>query len=1015
MSPVSDRGVDFEPTVQSGNTLTEGDQISLRVTWSHPNQYLGPDDDGNYEMTWDFGDGTTRSQLLAGTTFDEMRRFVFESHRYAEQSAGLYTQMCWEWLDDPAEVNERRCTSIDNQFNEFQVLNDRPFVNAADLRTWSDSQFVPPTNGRPPTDEWSDLDPDGRGVIANGNPSNGLVVASREPIGPGGYGRFAISHEVLDAGDNDLIGAVFGFDPDFDVDPGEANGAEGEGYDPDAEFIGAIWGNEAEDLGGQNRNYNPFDECGGSAPDVSVDPGIDPLTVWKHQGLPNFVEATALLTFDVPDATEPSCADADGIIRLGSIDGDLDADETVMADVWRVRTLDGNAAGTLVADPYFVEYDYQPDSITIWVNGVEQGRIDNPGPDPFPPANGGLFTRSQGSVRASASAPEPVFRFVQGKGGEFWDTDPATGDPVLPDGITMPMTDGPADEHTATIDWGDGTSTSEGTVTPDPATGFGWFTIAGDHVYDTPGEYRGNVCAEDDEGLGSCFPFRAIVDNSAPSVEAGTDRTVGAEVTLADMTFQDPGATDTHTASIDWGDGTVTTGVIEADRGGGTVTGTHVFTAGGEYTLELCVTDAASATTCDTRVLEVRDGVNDPRAPEVAIQETSTQPTGEGGVASLGALASDWNVDDELTTTIDWGDGTVGPPTTTRTGVGCDDPDLDLGAEPDPATVDADCELVQAVGAEHTYGANGTYLVEVEACDRSGRCATDQVTLTITSNNQQPVVELDVTTPADEGLDVTLTSSFTDPDAGDSHTADVDWGDGTVEPLSIQTTTPPAERSTSGGSMIGAHSFAGPGTYTVTVCVEDAEGLQGCADQEVTLAATGTTSTSTSSTTSSTTSTTSMPSTSSTTSSTSSTSSTTSSTSSTSSTTSSTSSTTSMPSTSTSTSTSSTSSTSSTTSSTTSTTSMPSTTSSSTSTSTSSTSPTSTSSSTSSTASVPATTSSSSPATAATSSTTNPPPPASGNLPDTGGGGFGVRLAWAALLVALGAAIIVIVRSRLRW
>ncbi len=748
MSTVPERAVDFEPTIQTGNNVTEGDQVSLRTTWSHANQYLGPDNDGNYRMTWDFGDGTTRSQLLAGTTFDEMRRFVFESHQYAEQSAAHYVQMCWEWLDDPAEVNLRRCTSVDNQFNEFQVLNDRPFVNAADLRTWSESQVVPPTfNGAPggqPT--WDDLDPDGRGVIANGNPSNGLVVANREPIGPGGYGRFAVSHEVLEPGDNDLIGAVFGFDPNFDVDPVAANGPEGEGFDPDAEFIGAIWGNEAEDLGGQNRNYNPFDECGGSAPDVSVDPDIDPLTVWKQQGLPSYLETTALLTFDVPDATEPTCADADGITRLGSIDGDLDPDETVMADVWRVRTLDGNAAGTLVTDPYFVEYEYLPDSITIWVNGVEQGRIDNPGPDPFPPANGGLFTRSQGAVRASASAPEPVFQFVQGKGGEFWDTDPATGDPVLPDGISMPMTDGPADEHTATISWGDGTAATEGTVTPDPATGFGWFTITGDHVYDTPGEYRGSVCAEDDEGLGSCFPFRAIVDNAPPRVDAGTDRTVGAGVTLADMTFQDPGATDTHTASIDWGDGTVTAGVIEAERGGGTVTGTHTFSAGGEYTVELCVTDAASATTCDTRVLTVRDGAADARAPEVSIEDASTSPNGAGGEATLGALATDWNVDDTLTASIDWGDGTVEAPASTRSGVGCDDPNVTPDSDPATTTVDPDCQLFAALSGAHTYDANGSYDVVIEVCDRSGRCDTDRVTLTITAV-QEPEPEPEPSVP----------------------------------------------------------------------------------------------------------------------------------------------------------------------------------------------------------------------------------------------------------------------------
>src|SRR5437763_15384040 len=45
--------------------------------------------------------------------------------------------------------------------------------------------------------------------------------------------------------------------------------------------------------------------------------------------------------------------------------------------------------------------------------------------------------------------------------------------------------------------------------------------------------------------------------NVAPSVAAGGDRTVdeGALLALAPATFNDAGTADTHTASIDWGDG----------------------------------------------------------------------------------------------------------------------------------------------------------------------------------------------------------------------------------------------------------------------------------------------------------------------------------------------------------------------------------------------------------------------------------------------------------------------------
>jgi CSLREA domain-containing protein len=55
------------------------------------------------------------------------------------------------------------------------------------------------------------------------------------------------------------------------------------------------------------------------------------------------------------------------------------------------------------------------------------------------------------------------------------------------------------------------------------------------------------------------------------------------------VSYTDPGALDTHTAQIDWGDGNVTDGVVDAING--LVGGSHIYTSPGNYTLILTITD----------------------------------------------------------------------------------------------------------------------------------------------------------------------------------------------------------------------------------------------------------------------------------------------------------------------------------------------------------------------------------------------------------------------------------------
>ena len=75
-------------------------------------------------------------------------------------------------------------------------------------------------------------------------------------------------------------------------------------------------------------------------------------------------------------------------------------------------------------------------------------------------------------------------------------------------------------------------------------------------------------------------------------------------------TFNDPGSNDTHTCSIDFGDGTVIAGVVIEAAGSGTCTGSHTYATGGTKTIKVTITDDDGGASTATVTISVNSPPN---------------------------------------------------------------------------------------------------------------------------------------------------------------------------------------------------------------------------------------------------------------------------------------------------------------------------------------------------------------------------------------------------------------------
>ena len=124
---------------------------------------------------------------------------------------------------------------------------------------------------------------------------------------------------------------------------------------------------------------------------------------------------------------------------------------------------------------------------------------------------------------------------------------------------------------------------------------------------------------------------------------------------------------------------------------------------------------------------------------------------------------------------------------------------------------------------------DGTLPLSLTVTDANGSTGSDDTELTVT--NADPELGSLQLPPASvpTGTPVSAQAAFTDAGLADTHTATIDWGDGS--PVDAATVT----GADGSGTASAGHTYTTPATYTVTLTVEDDDGGQDQVSAQVTV------------------------------------------------------------------------------------------------------------------------------------------------------------------------------------
>jgi large repetitive protein len=404
--------------------------------------------------------------------------------------------------------------------------------------------------------------------------------------------------------------------------------------------------------------------------------------------------------------------------------------------------------------------------------------------------------------------------------------------PVLVATFTDANTTATIADYTVSVSWGDGT-TSSATLSSIGAPNGTTFTVTGTHTYAETGSYQITTTITDAGGAATIANGEADVADAllSPGVGIAVTGTEGLKlVSVPVATFDDnnPLATPADfTATIDWGDGGVSSGGIALlGVSGGVahfqVTGNHTYTDEGAYDIHVTVLDGngirvtAANTTATIGDAPLANGVGS------NITFTESVPlvnvaVGQFADTNRFSSVSDFNA------TINWGDGT--PSTSGLISL--------VGGT-------AAGNIFQVLGS-HTYTEQGTFPISIVINDIGG----STLSINAAANNGGSAVGHDsglaglgTSIQGVEGVTTgpVIIGTFTDSDPN-STVADftgplgsivVNWGDGNA-PETLPSSTLAIVSTDSHGvtySITAAHTCAEEGGFQIGVTVSDEGGAK---------------------------------------------------------------------------------------------------------------------------------------------------------------------------------------------
>jgi len=170
---------------------------------------------------------------------------------------------------------------------------------------------------------------------------------------------------------------------------------------------------------------------------------------------------------------------------------------------------------------------------------------------------------------------------------------------------------GIASDYSATINWGDQTSSS-GTITANGSSGF---AVIASHVYAEEGGYTVTAIVSDAGGASATTTSSTSVADAAIALTGtrlNAHRRSTFTATVATLNDSDPaGATSDYTGQIDWGDGTTSAcpstscTIVAQPSGVFTVEGTHNYRRSNTYTVTIQLKDAGGSAATTTTTITV--------------------------------------------------------------------------------------------------------------------------------------------------------------------------------------------------------------------------------------------------------------------------------------------------------------------------------------------------------------------------------------------------------------------------